>query len=193
MKTLLKDLTELINAKVISDETAEKIRDYYSVKQMNGQSRQQLALGILGSVLVGLGIILIIAHNWDDLTPGSKTLLAFLPLLLGQFAGGYVLLKLPGNYTWRESVAAFLFFSVGACLVLISQVYNIPGDLDSFLLTWMLLVLPIIYVFKASAISIFYQIGITCYACLVGYGNSFSSGFTMYWLCLLLIIPIIFI
>jgi uncharacterized membrane protein len=31
------------------------------------------------------------------------------------------------KYSWREASAVFLVFAIGACISLISQIYNIPG------------------------------------------------------------------
>ena len=70
-----------------------------------------IVFGVLGAILVGLGMVLIIAHNWDDLSRMTKTGLAFLPLLLGQGLCGYVLLRKQDSVAWRESATAFLFFA----------------------------------------------------------------------------------
>jgi len=56
---MIKDIPELVKAEVISEETADKIRDFYRNKR--GQSTNRLF--IVFGILVGLGIILIIAHN----------------------------------------------------------------------------------------------------------------------------------
>lgn len=166
---MIKDIPELVKADVISQETADKIRDYY--RKQGGQSTNRLFIvfGILGAILVGLGIILIIAHNWDELSRTTKILLAFLPLLVGQVLCGFVLLKKQDSVAWRESGTSFLFFTVGASISLVSQIYNIPGNLSSFLLTWMLLCLPLIYVMRSSIASLLYLIGITYYACEASY------------------------
>lgn len=186
---ILKDLHELTRAEVITPETAESIRNYYKNKSGTATSRLFIVFGILGAVLVGLGMILIVAHNWDELSRGTKTFLAFFPLLVGQLLCGYVLIKKNDSTGWRESASSFLFFSIGAILALISQIYNIPGETDSFLLTWMLLSLPLIYVMKSSTTSLFYLCGITYYAAHLGYWSYPSSDSYLYWLLLLGILP----
>lgn len=187
--SMIKDIPELVKAGVISQETADKIRDYYKEKGGESTNRLFIVFGILGAILVGLGIILIIAHNWDELARTTKTGLAFLPLLIGQFLCGFVLIKKQDSVAWRESAAAFLFFAVGASISLVSQIYNIPGNISSFLLTWMLLCLPLVYVLKSSIVSLLYLIGITYYACETGYWTHPSSESYFYWILLLGIIP----
>lgn len=186
---MIKDIPELVKADVISQETADRIRDFYRKQGEQSTNRLFIVFGILGAILVGLGIILIIAHNWDELSRTTKTLLAFLPLLVGQVICGFVLLKKQDSVAWRESGTSFLFFSVGASISLVSQIYNIPGNLSSFLLTWMLLCLPLIYVMKSSIASLLYLIGITYYACETSYWTYPSSESYFYWILLLTIIP----
>ena len=74
---ILKELTELTKENVITQETAERIRDYYENKSSSSTNRLFIIFGILGAILVGLGVILVIAHNWDELTRGTKTFFAF--------------------------------------------------------------------------------------------------------------------
>ncbi|MCK0148173.1 DUF2157 domain-containing protein [Arenibacter sp. F26102] len=186
---MIKDIPELVKAEVISQETADKIRDFYREKRGQSTNRLFIVFGILGAILVGLGIILMIAHNWDELSRQTKTLLAFLPLLIGQTLCGLVLIKKQDSIAWRESGTAFLFFAVGASISLVSQIYHIPGNLSSFLLTWMLLCLPLIYVMKSSIGSLLYLIGITYYACETSYWTFPNSESYFYWVLLLTIIP----
>ncbi len=186
---MLKDLPELIKTGVITEETADKIKEYYKVKSGSSTNWLFIVFGILGAILVGLGIILIIAHNWDELPRSTKTFFAFLPLLIGQGICGYALIKKQDSIAWRESGTAFLFFSVGACISLVSQIYNMPGNLSSFLFIWMLLCLPLIYVMRSSIASLLFLIGITYYACETSYWSHPSAESHMYWLLLLMALP----
>lgn len=184
-----KDIPELVKAEVITPEIAAKIRDFYKSKRGSSTNRLLIIFGILGAILIGLGIITIIAHNWDELSRGTKNFFAFLPLVVGQILCGYVIVKRSDSIAWRESATAFLFFAVGAVISLVSQIYNIPGNLSSFLLTWMLLCLPLIYLMKSSIASLLYLIGITYYAFETGYWSYPSSYDTLYWLLFLGVLP----
>src|SRR5262245_45559797 len=137
-----KDLTELVQAGVIDQPTADKISNYYATKTTSPQSKMVIVFGILGSLLVSLGIILILAHNWDDLTRTTKSIIAFIPLVIGQGLCAFSLWKKRDSTAWKEASAVFLVFAIGACISLISQIYNIPGTMTSFMLTWVLLSLP---------------------------------------------------
>ena len=182
-----KEITELLNEGVIDQSTAERINDYYNTKSGTPQNKLVIVFGILGALLVSLGIILILAHNWDDLNRITKTVLAFLPLLLGQGICAYVLIKKEDSIAWREASSAFLFIAIGACISLISQIYNISGSFGSFLLTWMLLAAPLIYVMRSNIASLLYISGITWYGCVVGYIESKESY--LFWVLLILALP----
>ncbi len=185
---LINELKELREAGVIDPDTANRIYAYYESKKSNGANRLVLAFGILGALLVGLGIILIIAHNWDSLSKTVKTVFAFIPLLIGQILCAYTLLKQSDNKPWREGGAVFLALSIGASISLVSQIYHIMGDMSSFLMTWVLLALPLVYLMRSSMTSLLYLIGITSYAMSKGYGYP-NDPAHYYWLLLVFILP----
>lgn len=178
------ELTELVKNKVISEETALKIRTYYQTEQHDGSSKLFTVFGVLGSLLVGLGIILILAHNWDNFSRALKISLAFLPLVLGQLVTGYVIFKNKSGI-WKEASATFLFFAIGCCIAMISQIYNIPGNLSTYVLTWTVLCLPLVYLLKSNAVAMM------CIAFATFYGAELGYGFSVFpqvpWIYLLMI------
>jgi hypothetical protein len=108
---------------------------------------------------------------------------------MGQAITGYVIFRKPNARPWREGAGAFLFFAIAISISIVSQVYNIEGDLASFLLTWMCLALPVAYVLRSSVTSMLFIIGITWYACEAGYFEYPTHNATAYWILLALIIP----
>ena len=182
---LLNELPELIEHQVISEDIASDIRQYYKTRTDEKSSNLFVVFGILGSALVGLGIILIIAHNWDNFSKSVKTFFAFLPMILAQIASGYSIIKKKSS-TWKESSGTFLFFTIGACIAMISQIYNIPGDLSGFLLTWTVLGLPLIYVLNSRAVAMLSIVFASYYAWVLGYGLGVGSNSPWLFLVLLL-------
>ena len=161
MKPLKNHLNELVSQNVIDEPTAIRISKYYDKQQHNTSNRILMAFGVLAAFLIGLGIILIIGHNWDILGRGLKTILAFLPLLIAQGLCYYAIKYKTNSAVWRESCSVLLFFGLGACMAMVSQIYNLQGSLSQFLLTWMALSLPIIYLLPSKAAAIFYFIGVS--------------------------------
>lgn len=189
MSKILKDLTELTQAGLITEETAERINAYYIDKAQRATSPLILVFSILGSLMVGLGIVLIIAHNWDDFSKTTKIFYALLPLLIGQLICAYSLFKKTESRPWREAAAVFLFFGIAASIAIVSQVYNIPGDLSEFLLTWMVLSIPVIYVMRSAMTSLLVILGITVYASNSSYFDYPNEIAWYYWLLLSAILP----
>lgn len=186
---IVKALPELLEAGVISQETADRIKAYYDEKEGQHPNLLFSIFGVLGALLIGLGIFLLVAHNWDELSRAAKTAIAFAPLALGQAAAAYALLSHNDSVAWRESASTFLILAIGVCIALISQIYQIPGNISSFLLTWLLLGLPLVYILRSSMAGILYLIGITYYACEIGYFNYPQSESPIYWGLLLLLAP----
>jgi uncharacterized membrane protein len=186
-----KDIDELLSKGVISQESAERIREHYQVRSEHSGNRLVVVFGILGSILVGLGITLIISHNWDDFPKLVRLFFAFLPLIAGQVVCGYTLIKLPQNKTLRESASAFLLFAIGACIALVAQIYHIPGDIAGFLLTWMLLALPLVYLMRSSVTSLLYIGGILWFGVIPRNWNNGADP-ALYWLLLAGILPYYF-
>lgn len=186
---IINELPALLKANVISEETAQKIKEHYTKNGDESQSKLFMIFGILGAILSGLGIILILAHNWDDLSNSVKSIISFLPLLIGQLFCGYSILKKSENPVWRESSAVFLFFGIGASISLIAQVYNISGDLNSFIVTWMLLGLPLVYLLETSIVSLLYLVGITYYCCNSNYFTYPKEQTYLFWLLFSGIMP----
>jgi uncharacterized membrane protein len=188
-KYILKDLSDLLKAQVITEETAQRIRDYYQDRAGQGTSRLFVVFGILGALLIGMGIVLIIAHNWDELSKAAKLVVGLLPLLIGQAVSGYTVVKKSDAKAWREGSAAFLFFAIAVSISIVSQVYNIEGELSGFLFIWMCLALPIVYVLRSSVASMLFIVGITWYACEIGYFNHPDNNAIAYWILLGLVLP----
>lgn len=170
-------LTELLEADIITSDIAQKITAFYHTKEEVKPNRLFAIFGVLGALLSGLGIILIIAHNWDDMSRSIRTILAFFPLVVGQIACAYSLIKKKSS-AWVESSATFLILSVGATISLVSQIYNIPGNLSDFLLVWIAITAPLMYVLRSNVAVIIHLVLATWYACYLGYSY---NGHTPWW------------
>ncbi len=148
IRWLLAELPELVTGGVLSQETADALRQHYSTEESEPPSRFGFVLSaILGSLLVGAGIVLLVAHNWDFLSRSVRCAFAFTPLVLSQALAVFVLLRRSGSAAWREAAAILNVAAIGTAIALVSQTYQIQGDFARFILVWMLLALPIVYVF----------------------------------------------
>jgi uncharacterized membrane protein len=187
-KSVLKELSNLVAAQVISEDTAEKIKHYYEHQPNQSASRLMIVFGILGALLIGMGVVLIVAHNWDELPHAIKIAIGLTPLLVAQVMAAVAVFSRSESSAWREATSTGLFFAIAISISIVSQVYNIEGDLGGFLFIWMCLALPVVYVLRSSVASMLFIVGITWYGCEVGY-FTYENNAIAYWVFLALIIP----
>jgi uncharacterized membrane protein len=188
-KQLLKDLAELEAQQVITAETSERIRSFYEHRQQGTSNRGGIILAILGALLAGGGLILIIAHNWDEFTKVTKTIIGLLPLLAAQALAAYTLAKQKHSKAWRECSGILLFLAIPSTISVISQVYQIEGDLAGFLLSWTLIALPIVYILSSSVVALLCIGTATWYATLTGYFEWPSTRPYLYLVMILFLAP----
>ena len=170
---LYDELPDLVSQGVLSAADAARLRDHYG--PLGDRARRNYGLivcGILGAALIGLGIILLFAHNWEDLPRSVRTVLAFTPLAAAQVLTGWVLVRRSDSVAWREGSTTFLTMTIASAIALIGQTYHMPGDLDTFLLTWMLLTVPLVYIARATMPALLYWVGLTCWAGCAQYQGS---------------------
>lgn len=156
------ELPTLLSEGVLSTETATRLQQYYGTVHV--RSRRAVVLlvcSIFGAILIGLGIILLFAHNWQDLSRPVRMVLAFLPLLAGQLLTGWAMQCRATSAAWREGAAMFLCLAIGACIALVGQTYHMHGNLTNFLLVWIVLGLPLVYLVPASFPAALAWIGLT--------------------------------
>ena len=140
-------LPELVASGVISSENARAIERHYESAEAKPSFGFVLLAGI-GSALVGAGIVLLVAHNWDQLGRVTRTAIAFLPLILAQLLGIFVLFRRTESRPWRESAAIFDMAAAATTISLVSQTYQIQGSFADFMVLWLLLTIGVVYLFR---------------------------------------------
>lgn len=183
------ELKELLAAGVISPETAERIEAYWQERQLQQPNRLTIVFSLLGALLVGLGTILVVAHNWDQLSRIGKTIIAFVPVIIGQVAAWYTLRRKPESRAWREGSGVFLLLALGACLAMVSQIYHLEGRMSEFLLGWIWLALPIMYVLDSALASLLFWAGISWYAAEASYFEYPDTFPVWYWFFVVAALP----
>lgn len=165
IESLYHELPDLVKNGVLTQEAADSLKRYYAEVKITSKKWFMFMLcGLVGTILIGLGIILIFAHNWDQLSRLTRTVLSLVPLVIGQGFAFWVLVKRPKSSIFKECAATFLTLMVGSSLALVCQTYNIPGDTASFTFVWMMLIVPLVYLMQASIPAVVYCIGITIWA-----------------------------
>ena len=152
---LEKELPILETEGIVSPETGQEIKSYYCENTASGMHWAIIAFAVLGSLLIGAGVILLFAHNWDELSRPARAALSFCPLAIGSVLSTIALVK-KGGTALRESAGLFHSLAVGAAIALIGQTYHLPSDTPAFLLTWALLILPLIFLLRSTGVYLIY-------------------------------------
>jgi len=185
---LYKELPTLQAKGVLDTDAVLRLKEYYGETPRPAMSRAMLfmmLLAILGAVMVGGGIIMLIAHNWDELARPNKLALAFTPLIISTVLGIYTLAA-EKSPAWRESVPLFISLSAATAISLVAQTYHISGDFPRFMMTWMLLTLPLVYLFRSTSTAVFYLI-LLCWWLGAAIANHQESW--PFWLMLAAYVP----
>src|SRR5438094_234347 len=78
-------LPELVEKGVLTAPAADAVRAHFaSVEAARSRGLGVVVSAILGATLVGAGIILLLAHNWDELSQPARTVISFAPLIVAQ-------------------------------------------------------------------------------------------------------------
>lgn len=116
-----------------------------------------IVFSILGTLLVGAGLVLIFITFWQKMPVLLKAVLSLLPLIAGQTAGIFVLFKKKDKIPWCEGAGVLWCAGIAATLTMIYNVFNMPFYWDSLLIAQSILLLPVILLLKCvSPIVIYY-------------------------------------
>lgn len=131
---------------LISPATAEDLRQRYPVQKRS--MTQTLAL--LGSILLGIGVILFFAANWDVMPRILKITVVVLSFSLSYLVG-YYLRHHKKTYP-KVGYALICLGSIlyGAAIWLIAQIFHLEAEAGMGYLLWYLGVIPVAYLFDSS-------------------------------------------
>ncbi len=107
-----------------------------------------IVFSILGALLVGAGLVLIFVTFWKDMPLLFKGLLSFVPLILGQASGLFVLWKKKDKAPWCEGGSVLWTAGIAATLTLIYNIFDLSIDWTSVLLLITLSVMPVILLLR---------------------------------------------
>jgi uncharacterized membrane protein len=148
-KWLLTEIDSWQQMALIDEKTAEALKELYTQKK--NINTMILLFSIIGALLIGAGVILIGAKNWEYFPIPLRIGIAFLPLLASQALAVFTVKVKYGSLAWRESVAIFATAAVFTVIAMVGQIFHLPGDYDTYVLLCGLLSLPMIYVLDAAS------------------------------------------
>jgi hypothetical protein len=116
------------------------------------------ALGVLGAGTLALGILSVIAANWDGI-PGTVKLAADLVLGLGLAVATYVAVRRNAGWPAEVLITVFYGFTL-ASIALVGQVYQLTAPAYQALLVWTAATLPLVLLGRSQALALLVVAGI---------------------------------
>ncbi len=138
----------------ITEEQAKKmLSDTSQYRKEKSSNKLIVALSTIGAIVLGIGVILFIASNWQKI-PNVMKVLILLGSTAGAYYSGYVL-KYQKQTLVKVGVsliflAALLF---GATIFLIAQMYHINANNHTLILIWLIGIIPLVYALKTEPIA----------------------------------------
>jgi len=170
-----------LNAGLIDADTARRIREY--------EADRSRPLGLwsligLGALAIGLGIVSLVAANWDDI-PGMVRLAVHGLLIAGLAAAIFLLQPRKGFLgLYLKDVLLFILAVLGATFFgHLGQVYQTSSPLWQPLATWLLLFSPLLLLAgRGWLISLLWMVGLlgTAIAHLSWYSQQISEPPSIY-------------
>jgi uncharacterized membrane protein len=145
------ELDRWVEEKLVSPEQAARLRERYPLEQP-AYSWGLIVFATTGALVVGLGVILLLAYNWDGIPKAGKLALIF-GAMLGAHGAGLNWLRRPD---WRaklgEAMLVLGTMFYGAAIWLVAQIYNIDEHYPNGFLFWALGALALAWAIRSTAL-----------------------------------------
>ncbi len=193
VRWLLRELPELVRQDVIAPDAAARLQAHYAQTDVSASVATRwivVLFSILGALLIGGGLILLLAHNWDELSRPLRALIAVTPLLLSSVFAARLLWTQSDSVAWREGLGTAQMLAVALAIALVAQTYHLGGRFEDFMFTWSLLSLPIAYLLRATLPAMLYLVGISIWVFALPYA---SRDGVWYWPLLAAALPYVWL
>jgi uncharacterized membrane protein len=126
-------IPQWIDKAIINEEQGATLRALYPVG--DSVSLGRLLITGIGAIMIGLGVILLFAYNWDDMGKVSKLAVIFSGLIGAHLAALYSLTE---HHVASESLFALGTMLMGAGIFLVGQIYHLDSHYPDAILFWSL-------------------------------------------------------
>lgn len=132
-----------------------RLFDEEKISKTRTRSYSQIILVALGALLIGAGVILFFAYNWDMMSPITRLAVGFVPAIAGALCGIYTIIR-EKDARWREFSAFSCATGFAVATAIVSQVYHTGGTLFDYTVLMMTVTLPLIYIFRGQLLTLVY-------------------------------------
>jgi len=160
-KWFLQELQVLRSQEVIDEPTELALRKYYEKRlaETSGINHIMMCIWIVGIVSILSGIILFFNYNWDSWSKPVRLMLSSIPMLCGFALSLWALIKGKGQ-KFLEGSALLTAGGAAILIALISQIYQIQGNLNDYMTLVLFIAIPFVYIFNSIGLLALYIIGL---------------------------------
>lgn len=152
---LHREVDRWVREGLVDSSQAERIQARYPLAR-GETSWLRIGLSVIAALLVGGGILLILAHNWSDLSRPVHATIALAPLVAAQLSAAVLIARNVASTGWREGLGFFWCLVAGGTVAMVGQIYHISPDAGHVRLAWRLSTWPIAYVLNSALAATFY-------------------------------------
>lgn len=178
VKALAKEAAGWVQAGLISPAQQQQIQGRYSGQ--HEYTRLTASLLILGAILIGLGIILFIAANWQVLARSVKMAIVLLAVIGFEVAGAAQHAR--GATRIGDALLLVGAITFGAGLWLVAQIYQLPYNHADSMLAWTVGSLAMAWVLRTRPVLILGAIGACAWLIMLMSGQTGWGPLSFLWL-----------
>lgn len=154
VKKILAELDWWVSQGLVSSEAASAIRERYPEPATDNKSRLVTVLSVMAAVMLGLGVILFFASNWDQIPRFAKFAIS-VTVMVAAYGAGLVLRDqgLPRVGGAMVFLGTILY---GSAIYLVAQAYQINEHFANGMLLWAAGILPLAVINRSSPILVLF-------------------------------------
>lgn len=134
-RKISKELDLWVSEDLVTSDQAADIRAWYDRKK-SGPGWGMILFSSIGAVIIGLGVILLFAYNWQAIPRGIKLLLVYGSLIAAHGVGLSMFLRKPHLRPLGEALCLMGTMFFGAAIWLVAQIYHIDEHFPNAFFIW---------------------------------------------------------
>lgn len=167
---------------LVSAEQAGKLRACYA-STAPAVPWGLLVFATAGAIVVGLGVILLFAYNWDEIPKFGKLALVFGAVIAAHTAGIRLLAREGWQAKLGEALTVLGTMFYGSGIWLVAQIYHIDEHYPNGFLFWALGALAMAWALRSTAQGLMATVLILIWGC----SETFDFNNAQYWAVLLVV------
>jgi len=150
-----KETSSWVKEGIINSSQANAILARYKLAKPGSvedkHSKLVFAVSVLGALLIGLGMMVFVASNWQAIPAFLKLGILYGTTFTAYFAGWKIGIDTKKFPKLGDALLFLGSIMVGVTLALTAQIFNIEANFTRFFLIWFIAIAPLSYGFKSRS------------------------------------------